>query len=262
MPHRLQNRPQSLFRGFQTAGILLKILVGASGFEPPASCSRSRRSSQAEPRPDAPGMKGSPPGEFSEYHIFPQLRLPSLASLITRTGQQYGGRSHASARLAWRPPPLRATLFVMSLTERIQADLTAAMKLKDELRLSVLRMAKSALKHREIEKMRPLEEAEELQILQMLVKQRRESAEQFEKGGRADLAEKELREISIVETYLPAAASEDAVRAAIDAAISETGAKSPQQMGAVIKAARARLAGTTVDGKRLSDLVRERLSQA
>jgi hypothetical protein len=148
----------------------------------------------------------------------------------------------------------------MSLMEQIQKDLTAAMKGHDELRLSVLRMSKAALKHREIEKKRPLEDAEAMQILQTLVKQRRESAEQFEKGGRPELAEKEIREIGVIESYLPAAPTGDEMRAAIDAAVAETGAANPQQMGAVIKAARARLAGKAVDGKVLSDLVRERLS--
>jgi uncharacterized protein YqeY len=146
--------------------------------------------------------------------------------------------------------------------EQIQKDLTAAMKGHDELRLSVLRMTKAALKHREIEKRRPLEDAEAMQILQTLVKQRKESAEQFEKGGRPELAAKEIQEIGIVETYLPAGPTDEEMRAAIDAAITETGASGPQQMGAVIKAARAHFAGKAVDGKLLSDLVRERLSRS
>lgn len=148
----------------------------------------------------------------------------------------------------------------MSFEERIQKDLTEALKGKDELRLSVLRMVKSALKLKSVEKIRPLEDAEALQVLQTLVKQRRESVEQFTKGGRMDLAEKETKEIAIIESYLPAAASDDELRAAIEAAIVETGANSPKQMGGVIKAAKARLAGKTVDGKVLSDRVRERLA--
>lgn len=148
----------------------------------------------------------------------------------------------------------------MSLIEQIQKDLTAAMKEKDELRLSVLRMVKSALKNKEIEKMRPLENLEALQVLQTLVKQRHESVEQFTKGGRDDLAEKESREIAIIEGYLPAAPSDGEVARAIEDAIAETGADSIKQMGAVIKAARAKLEGKTVDGKVLSDKVRERLS--
>jgi uncharacterized protein YqeY len=147
----------------------------------------------------------------------------------------------------------------MTLVERIQKDLIEAMKAKDELRLSVLRMVKSAMKHKEIEKIRPLEEAESLQILQTLVKQRRESVEMFTKGGRNDLAEKETREIAIIETYLPAAAGAEDMDRAIAAAIAETSATSAKQMGAVIKAARAKLEGKTVDGKALSDRVRAKL---
>lgn len=150
----------------------------------------------------------------------------------------------------------------MALSERIQKELTEAMKSKDELRLSVLRMVKTALKNKEVEKIRPLEEAEAVAVLQTLVKQRRESVEQFTRGGRADLAEKETKEIAILEGYLPAAPSEAELEAAIREAIAETGATSPKQMGAVVKAARARLAGKTVDGKALSDRVRDALSQS
>jgi uncharacterized protein YqeY len=147
----------------------------------------------------------------------------------------------------------------MGYIERIQSDLTAAMKEKDELKLSVLRMVKSALKHKEIEKVRPLNDLESLQVLQTLVKQRHESAEQFRKGGRNDLAEKEIKEIAIIEKYLPAAHSDQEMHEAIDAAIAEEGADSLKQMGAVVKAARAKLEGKAIDGKALSDKVRERL---
>jgi len=147
----------------------------------------------------------------------------------------------------------------MPLMEQIQKDLVDAMRSKDELRLSVLRMVKSALKNKEIEKIRPLEDAEALQLLQTLVKQRRESVEMFAKGGRTELAEKETKEIAIIEAYLPANASADDIENAINAAISETGANSAKQMGAVIKAARTKLEGKTVDGKALSDRVRARL---
>jgi uncharacterized protein YqeY len=149
----------------------------------------------------------------------------------------------------------------MALIERIQKDLTQAMMSKDELRLSVLRMVKSALKYKEIEKIRPLEDAESLQVLQTLVKQRRESVEQFARGGRQDLADKETKEIAILENYLPAAPSDSDLNAAIEAAIAETGANSPKAMGAVIKAAKARLEGKAVDGKVLSERVKERLSK-
>lgn len=148
----------------------------------------------------------------------------------------------------------------MALTEQIQKDLVEAMRAKDELRLAVLRMAKTALKNRQVEKMRALEEAEEVQVLLTLIKQRREAAEQFAAGGRAEMAERETQEITVLESYLPAAATPEEMKRAIGEAIAETGADSMKQMGAVVKAARARLAGKTVDGKALSDLVRERLS--
>jgi uncharacterized protein YqeY len=149
----------------------------------------------------------------------------------------------------------------MSLAERIQKELTSAMKAKDELRLSVLRMIKSALKNKEIEKIRPLEEGEALQVLQTLVKQRKESIEQFAKGGRQDLVDKETKELAIVESYLPAGATDAEMDAAVAKAIAETGANSVKQMGAVVKAAKALLEGKTVDGKALSDRVRECLSK-
>jgi uncharacterized protein YqeY len=148
----------------------------------------------------------------------------------------------------------------MSYQEKIQTDLTAAMKAKDELRLSVLRMVKAALKHKEVEKIRTLDDLECLQVLQTLVKQRRESIEQFIKGGRRDLADKESAEITIIERYLPAAPSEQEMIHAIEEAISDSGADSLKQMGAVVKAARAKLEGKSIDGKALSDLVRDRLS--
>jgi uncharacterized protein YqeY len=149
----------------------------------------------------------------------------------------------------------------MSLAERIQKDLVDAMRAKDELRLSVLRGIKSAIKHREVEKIRALDEPEFIQILQTLVKQRKESIDQFTKGNRPELAEKETKELAIIESYLPAGASPAEMNAAITRAISETGANSMKQMGAVVKAARAALEGKTVDGKALSDLVRDRLSK-
>jgi hypothetical protein len=136
------------------------------------------------------------------------------------------------------------------------------MKQKDELRLSVLRMIKSALKLKEIEKVRPLDDLESLQVLQTLVKQRRESIDQFTKGGRPDLAEKEAKEITIIEKYLPAAPTDAEMQQAIDDAIAESGADSLKQMGAVVKAARAKLEGKSVDGKALSDRVREKFSQS
>jgi uncharacterized protein YqeY len=149
----------------------------------------------------------------------------------------------------------------MNLAETIQKDLVVAMRAKDELRLSVLRGVKAAIKHREIEKIRALDESESIQILQMLVKQRKESIDQFTKGHRPELAEKETKELAILESYLPAGASEAEMDAAIDKAIAETGATGIKQMGAVVKTARASLEGKTVDGKVLSDRVRERLTR-
>jgi uncharacterized protein YqeY len=148
----------------------------------------------------------------------------------------------------------------MTLSETIQKDLTTAMKTKDELRLSVLRMVKSAIKYKETEKIRALDETESIQILQTLVKQRKESIDQFTKGGRQDLADKEAKELIIIESYLPAGASDAEMDAAISKAITETSATSIKQMGAVVKAAKATLEGKTVDGKALSDRVRSRLS--
>lgn len=149
----------------------------------------------------------------------------------------------------------------MSLAEQIQKDIVSAMKAKDELRLSVLRMIKSALQLKEVEKIRSLDAAESIQLLQTLVKQRKESIEQFAKGGRQDLVDKETSELKIIETYLPAGASEAEMDAAISKAITELGATSIKQMGAVVKAAKEALTGKAVDGKALSDRVRDRLSK-
>jgi len=149
----------------------------------------------------------------------------------------------------------------MSLAEKIQKDLVDAMRAKDELRLSVLRGMKTAIKNKEVEKMRALDEPESIQILQTLVKQRKESIEQFTKGNRPELASKETKELAIIESYLPAGASEAEMDAAVAKAISETGANSVKQMGAVVKAAKSALEGKTVDGKALSERVRDRLSK-
>ena len=149
----------------------------------------------------------------------------------------------------------------MNLAEKIQKDLVEAMRAKDELRLSVLRGIKSAMKLKEVEKIRALEEPECIQILQTLVKQRKESIEQFTKGNRPELAAKETKELAIIESYLPAGASDAEMDAAITKAIAETGATSMKQMGAVVKAAKSALEGKTVDGKALSDRVRDRLSK-
>jgi len=149
----------------------------------------------------------------------------------------------------------------MSVSETIQKDIVTAMKAKDEMKLSVLRMAKAAFQLKEVEKMRKLDDQEAIQLLQTLVKQRKDSIDQFAKGGRQDLVDKEKSELAILETYLPAGASPAEMDAAITRAVAETGASSMKQMGAVVKAAKTALEGKTVDGKALSDLVRERLAK-
>lgn len=147
----------------------------------------------------------------------------------------------------------------MTFLERINQDLTAAMKNKEADRLSTLRMVKTALKNREIEKMAALTDEEALKILQSLVKQRRDSIEQYKSAGRAELAEKEAAEITVIEQYLPAALDEAAVAQVVEDVIRETGASSVKEMGNVMKAVMARLAGQTVDGKVVNQLVKAKL---
>jgi uncharacterized protein len=149
----------------------------------------------------------------------------------------------------------------MTVFEQIQKDIVTAMKAKDEVRLSVLRMVKSAFQLKEVEKIRPLDEAESITLLQTLVKQRKESIEQFAKGGRQDLVQKETEQLKVLETYLPAGASESEMDDAIANAIASIGATSMKQMGAVVKAAKEALTGKSVDGKALSDRVRDRLAK-
>ena len=148
----------------------------------------------------------------------------------------------------------------MSLEQSLGADIVTAMKAKDQTKLTALRMLKTALTNKSIEKGRALEGAEELQVVSMLVKQRRDSIEQFTKGGRTDLADKEQAEIAILNAYLPASASDDEIAAAVAAAIAETGATSAKDMGKVMKATMAGLAGKTVDGKKVSEIVKAKLS--
>ena len=148
----------------------------------------------------------------------------------------------------------------MALLDRIQTDMVAAMRAKEEMKLNAIRMIKAALKKHEVDSMKPLDEPTEMQILNSLIKQRRESAEMFRKGGRPELADKEEAELKIVESYMPASASEAEIDAAIAEALAETGATSAKQMGVVMKAAQAKLAGKRVEGKALSDKVRARLS--
>ncbi|MBZ5594062.1 MAG: GatB/YqeY domain-containing protein [Acidobacteriia bacterium] len=147
----------------------------------------------------------------------------------------------------------------MALLERVQADMVAAMKARDEARLNALRMIKAALQKHQVDSMKPLDEAAEQQILKQLVKQRTDAAEMFRKGGRVEQAEKEEAERVLIQSYMPAEATEDEIASAIDAALAETGVTSLKQMGVVMKAAQAKLAGKRADGKALSEKVRSRL---
>jgi uncharacterized protein YqeY len=148
----------------------------------------------------------------------------------------------------------------MTIQEKIQSQMADAMRNKHQLRLSVLRMMKAAVKNKEIDKMKPLDENEVMAVLNTLVKQRKDSVEQFRNGGREELAQKEEAEIKIIEEYLPSAASEEDIRKAIDEAVEETSAASMKDMGKVMKAALARLAGRSADGSRVSQMVKEKLS--
>jgi uncharacterized protein YqeY len=150
----------------------------------------------------------------------------------------------------------------MSLVEQIQKDITAAMKAREEQRLSTLRMVKSALKNREIEKMAPLDDKESQTVLSTLIKQRKESVEQFTKGGRQEMADKEAAEIVLIETYLPKAAGDAEVVAGVKAVIAEMGSPTMKDMGTVMKNAMARFsaAGMRVDGKMVSEAVKKELA--
>jgi uncharacterized protein len=148
----------------------------------------------------------------------------------------------------------------MTLHDRITQDIAAAMKAREQGRLSALRMAKAALMNASVSKGRDLEESEAQQVLAGLIKQRRDSIEQFRAAGRNDLVEREAAEIGVLERYAPPAASSEDVARAVDAAIAETGASSPKDMGRVMKAVMSALGGKTVDGKSVNELVRKKLS--
>ncbi len=147
----------------------------------------------------------------------------------------------------------------MSLRDRLTDDLKVAMKARDQLRMDVIRMIKAAVLNKEVELKKDLDDAEMSRVMTALIKQRRESVEQFEKAQRTDLAAKERQEISIIEGYLPPAVTPEQLAGIVAAAITETGARSMKDMGAVMKAVMARLAGQPVDGKLVSDLVRAKL---
>lgn len=149
----------------------------------------------------------------------------------------------------------------MSLHDRLSDDLKTAMKAKDQLRMDVIRMIKAALLNKEIELKKNLDDAEMSKVMTTMLKQRRESIEQYQKARRDDLVAKEIKEIAIIEGYLPKAASAEDIAQAVDAAIKETGASSMKDMGNVMKAVMVKLAGQTVDGKQISDLVKSKLSK-
>ena len=148
-----------------------------------------------------------------------------------------------------------------SFLEQVTQDIAEAMKQKDQQRLAPLRMLKAALMNKEVEKGRALDDAESRQVVAALVKQRRDSIEQFRAGGRADLANREEAEITLLERYLPPAADAGAIDGAIEAAIAETGASGMKDMGRVMKAVMAKLSGLTVDGRVVSDAVKARLGR-
>lgn len=150
----------------------------------------------------------------------------------------------------------------MSVVEDVSAAITEAMRHKDAARLSALRMLKAALMNKNVEKGHDLDDDEARQVVSTLVKQRLDSIEQFQKGGRQDLVEKETAEVAILERYLPPSADPALVEQAVVSAIAETGATTARDMGKVMKAALARLVGLTVDGKVVSELVRKKLTGA
>ena len=148
----------------------------------------------------------------------------------------------------------------MSLSEQIQKDMIAAMKAKDEERLSTIRMMKAAVKNREIEKRAPLDDKEVLSVLSTMIKQRKDSVEQFTKGNRPELAAKEQKEIALIETYMPKSASEEQIFETVKAVISEMGSPTMKDMGSVMKAVMAKFGDTRVDGKVVSETVKKELS--
>lgn len=180
-------------------------------------------------------------------HLNPLRRREAIAGETKRAGYE---------------PQAVAIISAMSLAEQIQKDMTAAMRAKDEHRLSTLRMVKSALHNKKVEKNAALTEPEAQQVLSTLIKQRRESVEQFRKGGREDLAGREAAEISIIESYLPQAAGKEEIAAVVRQAISEMGAPTIKEMGQVMKNVMARFqaAGTRVEGKTVSEIVKRQLS--
>ena len=171
------------------------------------------------------------------------------------------GERFRESREFRRPTPKGSRIIadIMPLIDQVQKDMVTAMKSRDEARLSALRMIKAALMKAKVDSPKPIDQAAEMQILKSLIKQRTDAAEMFHKAGRTEQAQKEEAERTLIESYLPAGASEQDIEAAIGEAMAETGVTSLKQMGVVMKAAQAKLKGKTVDGKALSDKVRSRL---
>jgi hypothetical protein len=147
----------------------------------------------------------------------------------------------------------------MTFLERITSDIAGAMRAKDQIRLAPLRMLKAALMNREVEKGRPLDEPESLQVVSSLIKQRRDSIEQFQRGGRQDLADRESAEIELLQSYLPPPLDQVAIERAVDAAIAEAGATSAKDMGRVMKIVMSKLSGAAVEGRTVNEIVRRKL---
>jgi uncharacterized protein len=147
----------------------------------------------------------------------------------------------------------------MTFLERVTSDIAGAMRAKDQVRLAPLRMLKAALMNREVEKGRPLDEPESLQVVSALIKQRRDSIEQFQRGGRQDLADRESAEIELLQSYLPPPMDQVAVERAVDAAIAEAGATSAKDMGRVMKIVMSKLSGAAVEGRTVNEIVRRKL---
>jgi uncharacterized protein YqeY len=147
----------------------------------------------------------------------------------------------------------------MTFLERVTSDIAGAMRAKDQIRLAPLRMLKAALMNREVEKGRPLDEPESLQVVSSLIKQRRDSIEQFQRGGRQDLADRESAEIELLQSYLPPPLDQVAIEQAVDAAIAEAGATSAKDMGRVMKIVMSKLSGAAVEGRTVNEIVRRKL---
>jgi uncharacterized protein len=178
------------------------------------------------------------------FYVRARLRAPGITTA--------GAKSGTSSRLPYNCP--------MTLTQRVQKDMVDAMRSKQELRLSTLRMMKAALMNKRIDKRADLDEKEELQVFTTMINQRKDSIEQFTKGGRLELAKKEADEIVIIEGYMPKAVGEEEIAATVRAVIAEMGSPTMKDMGAVMKNAKTKFGDARVDGKMLSDMVKKELA--